>query len=200
MQPAYSKAFAPEAKRNYARPMIRNYESILGSHVIHQENGSILGLVEGLIVNPDSGKLEAFWVRPAEQPFSHAIVQSQNVAEWKKHLYVKDESALADPTQIIRIADILAQNRPILGNRVENENGQSYGKVVGADINDQTGYVHQIQTQKSLLGLFGYKKRIFSYSKIVEVLPSKIIVSDDASQKEANIISPAIKDSPDLAV
>ncbi|MBU0577321.1 PRC-barrel domain-containing protein [Patescibacteria group bacterium] len=174
--------------------MINDYKSIIGTPILDFDDGNPLAMLKDVIIDPDTGKIEAFWVKPLTILASDAVIQSQDIVEWKKNIYVKDDSVIADPADIIRISDILSRATYIIGNRVQNEEGEFYGRVYNIDFDTETFYLKQIYVEKSILGLISLGRRIFSFDSIVEVLPGSIIVKDKATKKEKIIKTNLIED------
>ena len=85
--------------------MIKNHRSIIGTSVLHFDDGSLLAVLRDVIIDPDTGKIEAFWVKPLSLPIANAVIQSQDIVEWKKNIYLKNESVIADPADIIKVTD-----------------------------------------------------------------------------------------------
>lgn len=165
--------------------MIKDYRSILATKVMEFESGKLLALISGIIINPDTGMVEAFWVKPATLPIGNAILKVSDILEFKKNIYIKSDQILAEANDIIRINEILEEGRFFLGNNVQNEAGKSYGRCKNLTFDTKMYALKQIHTKKSILGLIILDQRIFSYENIVEVLPDKIIINDDSSKKES---------------
>ena len=176
--------------------MIKDYKSIIGIPILNFNDGNPLAILKDVIIDPDTGKIEAFWVKPLTIFASNAVIQSQDIVEWKKNIYIKNDSVITDPADIIKISDILSKATYIIENRVQNEEGELYGKVYNIDFDTKTYYLKQIYVQQSILGLINFSKRIFPFDSIIEVLPEVIIVSDKATKKEKVIESNLIKDAP----
>ena len=162
--------------------MIRDYRKIIGNRVVHHDDGTVLALVQDIVIHPDTGKVEAFWVKPLFFPISNAILQSGLILEWKKNIYVRDESVIADPADIIKITEILSRNTLFIGNVVKNESGEIVGTVYDLAFDDQKFYLRTLYVQKSFLG-FKYSSRMFSYDNIIKVLPEYILVKDIEEKK-----------------
>jgi sporulation protein YlmC with PRC-barrel domain len=180
--------------------MIKNYSSIIGTPVLNFDDGSLLAVMEDVIVDPETGKIEAFWVKPLTLPIADAILQSQDIAEWKKNVYIKNESLISDPDEVIKITDILTKNIYVIGNKVKNQKGKNYGRVYDLDFNCDTFYVRQIHAQKSVLGIFKYESRIFSFDSIIEMTEEAIIIDDETSKKREVVEGAFVKDKPANAV
>ncbi|MBU0706201.1 hypothetical protein KJ657_04420 [Patescibacteria group bacterium] len=164
--------------------MIRDYKSIVGAKVLEFDSGDLLAMVSGIIVDPDTGMVEAFWVKPATLPVGNAILRISDILEFKKNLYIKSDKLLAQAEDVIRISEILEDGRAFLGNAVQNEAGHSYGTCVNLAFDTKTFALKQIYSRRSILGLITLDERIFSYNNIIKILPEMILVNDDATKKE----------------
>jgi len=163
--------------------MIRSVLQIIGSHVVGHEDGAVLALIKDAVINPDSGKIEAFWAKPLNLPIKNAILLSDSILEWKKNIYINDERELAEPDEIIKISEILSRNTLFIGNIVINESEKVLGKVVDVDFDTNKLYLKNIYVEKTFLGLFKYESRIFSYDSIIKVMPEYILVKDVEDKK-----------------
>ncbi len=175
--------------------MIKEYQSIIGTPILHFEEGSLLALLKDVVIDTDTGKIEAFWVKPATILTANAVIQSQDIVEWKKNIYIRNNSVISDPADIIRISDIMAKRTYIIGNHVQNQAGDYYGKAYSIDFDTETFYLKQIYVRRSILGLINYDNRIFSFDNIIEVTPSSIIIDDKAVQKEDVVKSTLAEDA-----
>ena len=157
---------------------------MVGAKVLEFDSGDLQGMVSGIIIDPDSGMVEAFWVRPTTIPERSAVLRISDILEFKKNLYIKSDQVLAQAEDVIRIAEILEDGRQFIGSMVQNEAGDSYGKCDNLSFDTDTHALKQIYCRRSALGLVTLDRRIFSYEKIIRVLPGVILVNDDATEKE----------------
>ena len=164
--------------------MIKDFRSLVGAKVLEYSSGQLLAMISGIVVDPDTGMVEAFWVKPLTLPYKNAILKTSDIVEFKKHLYVKGDRVLAQAEDLIRISEILEDGRVFLGAGVQSEGGNSYGKCINLTFDTQTYALKQIYSRKSILGLITLDERIFSYNDIIKVLPESIIVNDDSTKKE----------------
>ena len=162
--------------------MIQTYSQIVGTFVIREEDGQILALIQDIIINPDTGKIEAFWVKPAALPFSNAIIKSESIIKWGKKIHVQSENDIAEAEDVIKISEILSQNIYFIGNIAQNEAGEVLGKIYDLDFDTKKMYLRQIYSEKRFL-IFSYNQRIFSYDAILKVTPDHILVKDIAEKK-----------------
>lgn len=171
--------------------MIRRYTSIIGMPLLDFDEGQTLALLRDIIVNPNNGKIEAFWVKPVGNMFANLIVQTQDIMEWKKKIYIRNEGMMANPEDVLRVVEVLEQKTPIVDQVVMGQSGQSYGVVSDLEFDDSTYGLRQIYVQKRFLSLFAYAQVQFSFKKILEITSEKIVVDDDARSKSA-VVAPTL--------
>lgn len=165
--------------------MNKIYSNIKGDPIYSQQDGSLLGLLYDIIINPENGKIEAFWVKPATLPVSNAVILSDVILSWGNKIYIKDEDDIALPEDIIRVSDILSKETFFIGSDVVDEAENLLGKVYDLDFDSKKLYLRSLHVAHCFLGLkFG--KRFFSFESIIEVLPKKIIVKNLNSIKQTS--------------
>lgn len=164
--------------------MIRDILSLRGSKILQFDTGECLAFLNWPIINPDTGIIEAFWVKPLAIAEKDAIVLTSDILEFKKNLYVHSEKVLCSPADVIRITAILDEKREILYAGVQNEKGKRYGKVYNLSFSTETYVTKQLYVRKKFLSLISFGSTIFPYERILKVLPGYIIINDDATKKE----------------
>ncbi|MBI5421844.1 PRC-barrel domain-containing protein [Candidatus Peregrinibacteria bacterium] len=163
--------------------MIHQRGKIIGTPVLGFADGQPLGIVEDVIIHPDTGKVEALWVKPLTLPYAHAVLPVEGILSWKKHLYVSGEGALSEPDEVIRIAETLSRKEGFVGNRVRNESGKGFGRVYDLDFDTRNMTLRYLFVDKSFLG-FRFQRRFFHYDSVVQVLPDAIVVKDEEIKVE----------------
>ncbi|MBU1017980.1 hypothetical protein KKA33_03040 [Patescibacteria group bacterium] len=163
--------------------MIRTHSQIIGNPVLREEDGEPVALLQDMIIHPDTGKIEGFWVKPLMLPVNNAVIPSESILEWKKNVYIKDEREIAEPEDIIKITEILSRDILFTGNQVKNEAGVTIGRVFDLDFDTEKLYLRNLYTEKSFL-VFKYNQRIFNYDTIIQVTPDYIVVQELEEKKE----------------
>ncbi|MBN2096431.1 hypothetical protein JW752_03470 [Candidatus Peregrinibacteria bacterium] len=163
--------------------MIRTYSQIIGNPVLREGDGEPAALLQDIIIHPDTGKIEGFWVKSLILPVNNAVIPSESILEWKKNVYIKDEREIAEPGDIIKITEILSRDTLFMGNQVKNEAGLYLGHVFDLDFDTEKLYLRNMYTQKSFF-IFKYDQRLFNYDTIIQVTPDYIVVQELESKKE----------------
>lgn len=172
--------------------MIKDVLSIRGSKIMHVETGECLALLNYPILNPDTGVIQAFWVKPITLPLKDAILLTSDILAFKKNLYIKSDKVLSDPAEIIRVASLLEDGRGFLNSSVQNEKGKKYGTVYNFTFSTETYVLRQFYTKKSILGLISFDFRVFPQERILKVLPEAVIIEDETTKKE-KVHAPSIE-------
>lgn len=159
--------------------MKKFFNEIKGMPVCLFQNGLKLGFLLDPIIDSETGQIQAFWVKMGyfKKPL---ILPVSEIVEWKSRVYIKNQKALSEPEEIIRVHRILSKGVFILGNQVRSIAGNYLGKVRDLSIDLTFFKIDQIKFTKTFLG-FEYSSRIISYKNIVRVLPKYILINDDSS-------------------
>lgn len=176
--------------------MNKYFSEIIGTPVLGQSDGQPLALISDIIIHPDTGKIEAFWVKPLTIPIANAVIKSDSILEWKKNVYIKDDREITEVDDIIRISEIIARNTFFVGNQVQNESNEYIGYAYDLAFDTDKLYLNNIYTQKSFLFFFKYNQRAFSFDSILKVIPEYILVKDVQEKKDVILI----KDKPLMEV
>lgn len=158
--------------------MRRIYSHILGSSIVRYQDGLVIGKVSDIIIDPDSGKIEALIIQSARFFSQKKILLPQDIIEWKIHIYVHDKDVFALPKDIVRIEKLLKKDIRLIKNRVIAKNKEYLGKVVDFSFSTETFDLHQIFSAKSFLGIH-YDKRVIAANEIIEIKKTHITVKNN---------------------
>ena len=169
----------------------------IGMEVIDDGAGTVLARVSGILIHPDSGKVEGFFVRPlGGLDTQGSFVASIDILTLGTCITVRGDDALCDPADILRLAQLLGDPRTVLGQHMRTQSGAAIGRC--ADVQFDTKSMH-------LQWLF--PKRWWrwgppvSVKEIIEVRPEAIILRDPAPLEtvEAEQEEPTPYRAPHLA-
>lgn len=134
----------------------------------------MLGTISGILIHPDRGSVEGFFVRvPA---FLHSVelfLPSIDILHWGSRVRVRSAEALSPLEDLVRLRDLFHEGRPMLGQRILTEGGVKIGRC--ADV--------QFDTKKFRLEWLFSRKwlrwgRALPVTCIIIVRPDAIIVQD----------------------
>jgi sporulation protein YlmC with PRC-barrel domain len=159
--------------------------------VLDDETGELLGTIIGAVIHPDRGIIEGFFVRlPRLFPGQPLFLGTNDILHWGTRITVRHADVLGPIDDRIRVQELLAQNRPLLGQMIVTDSGRTLGRCV--DVQFST-------TDFRLEWLF--PRRFFRegiavpVSQIQEVKPEAIIVRETnepvkEEKEEIQIIPP----------
>lgn len=156
----------------------RQYTTILGAKIVEQETGEELAVVYDLIIDPETGKLEAFWVNQGFFSGAEKILSLNDVIEWKIKVYIQDTDVFINPAEILKIKEIIKKKIPIFMHKVKTLSGSKLGRVIDIFFDPITNKIIQIQIAKSLLGL-KYAKRLIPFSEIYQITREAVFLKDE---------------------
>ena len=159
--------------------MRARYTRSLGLPVLEEETGDVLGVLSGMVLQPDTGVVEGFFVRMHGWSANQQFLIAHDILHWGTRITVRSSDVLSTVDDLVRVQSILAQKRPILGQTIVTESGRTLGRC--ADVQFATG---------SFCLEWLFPRRWFRWgvpipaSQILEVKPDAIVVKDPAATEE----------------
>ncbi|PIQ75715.1 hypothetical protein COU78_02995 [Candidatus Peregrinibacteria bacterium CG10_big_fil_rev_8_21_14_0_10_49_24] len=154
--------------------MQQRISTCLGAQVVQNSSEEVLGTLANVLINPDSGTIEGFYVFvPSGLSSGILFCSSLDIVRFGARVHIRSEDSLCDPRDIIRLQSLLEDNRPVLGQRVRTESGQKLGRCKDIQFNTDTMKLEWV-----------FPKKLFSWGRgvpvadIVEVRSDAIIVRD----------------------
>lgn len=154
--------------------------SSLGLPIIEKNDDHVLGVISGILINPDSGKIEGFYAKvPGLMLKEDLFFSALDTVKWGTRVSIQDREVLSFASDRVRLKEILEDPRSVLGQKVVYENGKSLG--VCKDV--------QFDTDKMIMTWIFPKKFLrwgmaIPAKEIKEIKNEKIIVRDPKVIKE----------------
>lgn len=142
--------------------------------VLSEDTEEVLGTIDGILIDPDTGKVEGFFVRVPHFLTSKTLFLSgSDIARFGRRITVRHAHVLAPPEEFLRVAPLLADRRTVLGQRVRTESGRSLGRCRDVQFDTTFLTLSWVFPRRFLRSL-----RPISVKEIVEVRPKAIIIRD----------------------
>jgi len=145
-----------------------------GLPVVEQGTEEMIGFLSGILLNPDSSKVEGFYVRvPSFLGFRELFCSSLDISRWGMQVELHDREVLAPAGERIRLQPLLEDGRTILGQRMRTKSGVKLGMC--KDV--------QFDTDKMRVTWL-FPKRFMKWgvavpiSEVIEVTKDAVIVND----------------------
>ncbi|MBO7718436.1 hypothetical protein J6S37_03015 [Candidatus Saccharibacteria bacterium] len=154
---------------------------ILGTKVISVQAGGTIGIIDGIIVEPDNLKVIAFKVGgPLVAKSENYILDINSIREYSTFGIVIDHiEELVAPKDIVKIAKVLELNFDLIDLKVETKKGSKLGKVIDYTISNEDFIVQQIIVKRPLIKSLVDPELTIPRKEIVEITDYKIIVKDE---------------------
>jgi hypothetical protein len=97
--------------------------------VVEEESLQILGTVSSILIQPDTGKVEAFGV--TVRGFLHAtelVLSTIDIVHWGSRVAVSHAEVLAPIDDHIRLRALLEEQRPVLGQTIRTDTDRILGR------------------------------------------------------------------------
>lgn len=171
--------------------MLQLSTSLLNQSVLSLRTGGIVATTLTAIINPNNLKIEGFYCQDA---FSRKrlVLLYQDIREtMPQGLVVDDHEVLAEPSELVRLQEIMAINFELPGRLVVTDSKKKIGKVEDYAVDTSTMYIQKIYVAQSVLHSFSGGNIGVDRNQIVEITPSRIVILDPLQGTPAHAPAPA---------
>lgn len=163
-----------------------------------ESTGTVFGIVFKPLIEPDKGKILGFFVLPMPGVVSVKIayVSSMDIVHFGTRIHIKDENAICDPYDIIRLQPVLEEGRPVLGQRIQTEAGEYLGKCADIQFDTESMRLTWLFPRKWFLW-----KTAVAVQNILEVRKQAIILQDQLAtvpNKSTSVLAPTVLSKPSV--
>lgn len=103
------------------------FSMVRGIPVVEQHAESLLGFIDGVVIDPDRGIILAFFVAEPRMFFAHRYVLSVvDIVSWGTVVHILDADRLAEAGEIVRLQPILQSTRTLLGQPIVSKRSRQY--------------------------------------------------------------------------
>lgn len=170
--------------------MRARYTQSIGLSVFDEETSDVLGVLSGMVLNPDTGAAEGFFVRVGGfwSQVERLFLCCHDILHWGVRITVRHRDVLSTVDELVRVQEILTERRPILGQAIVTESGCVLGRCADVQFMTESFRLEWIFPRRFLR--WGVP---ISASNILEVKTEAVIVRDPAvaeAEGEAVLIPP----------
>ncbi|MSR87399.1 hypothetical protein EXS70_04500 [Candidatus Peribacteria bacterium] len=175
--------------------MRARYTRSIGLPIQEEETGEQVGSISGILIHPDTGTVEGFFVyAPSMFSGEDLFLSTADILHWGLRVSVRRREVLMPVGDLIRLQPILEGNRPVLGQRMLTEGGRTLGRC--GDV--------QFSTRDFRLEWL-FPRRFFRWrpavpaSQIIEVTLQGIVLREGVlPATEAEVGAPMIPQLPEV--
>ncbi|MDB4978672.1 MAG: hypothetical protein JWM56_858 [Candidatus Peribacteria bacterium] len=173
------------------------FTTVLGTAVVDETTQEELGVLSGILIHPDTGKIEGFFV--AVKSFFHSeylFLSVLDIRSWGLRVQVANHNALSPFEDRVRLQPLLEDQRTILGQRIRTESGVNMGRCKDIQFDTRFFQIEWLFPKK-----WGRWRIPFPLGEIIEVRRDAIIIKDQKPVKAGTepVEQPAMLKMPDIA-
>lgn len=168
---------------------------ILGTPVYEESSPEPLGTLSGIVIHPDTGAVEAFWVHIRNfLENRHLLLLPMDILHWGNRIFIRTADVLAEAEDVLRLQPLLDQQRPVLGQMIRTVSGKTLGRCGDVQFDSRHFRVEWLFPKK----LFFRWGTPIPVTQIQEITKEAIIVKDQiVTEKEEDM--PMIPQTPEAA-
>ncbi len=157
--------------------MEKLYSKIIRSYVFREESLRPIASVRDLVIDPNNGKVVAIEVNRGRK----MVISPMDITAWGSAMKIGGRDDIVNVDELVRVKEVWERRAQIFGQKVETEGGKVLGKVIDFVIDGKFLVLKKLYVAKVFLGLLKFDSRIILAKNIIEILPNKIVVKDDAA-------------------
>lgn len=165
--------------------MLQLSNTLLNRPVLSLRTGTQVATVTAPIVNPNNLKIEGFY---CADHFSKntLVLLYQDIRDLiPQGFVVNDHDVLVDPSELIRLKDLMQLRFELLGKQVETTGKQKLGKVNDYATEVTTMYIQKLYVTQSIFKSFSGGSLSVDRTQIVEITSKTIFINDIAGKVPA---------------
>jgi sporulation protein YlmC with PRC-barrel domain len=158
--------------------MLQLSESLLSKPIMSLRTGQPVATSGRLIINPNNLKIEGFFCQDRFDK-SELILLYQDIRDIiPQGFVIDDHDVLVDPSELVRLKDIIALDFKIIGKQVVTVNKEKIGKVSDFATDMETFYIQKLYVAQNMLKSLTGGSLGIDRNQINEITDKKIIINE----------------------
>lgn len=147
--------------------------------------GAPVAYITQPIIDPNNLKIEGFYCQDSVSK-DNLILLYQDIRELLPQGFVVDDhDVLAQPSELVRLKDLLELNFQLPGMPVETQGKEKIGKVSDFATEVETMFIQKLYVSRSVFKSFSTGQLSVDRSQIIEITPRRIVINDPLQGKPA---------------
>jgi sporulation protein YlmC with PRC-barrel domain len=169
--------------------MLQLSANLLNKSVLSLRTGTPIATVTSLIINPNNLKIEGFYCQDRFDK-KELVLLYQDIRDMMPQGYVvNDHDVLAEPSELVRLKDVLNLSFDLIGKQVVTLSKEKVGKVSDFAAETETMYIQKIYVAQSILKSLTGGSLSIDRTQINEITPRKVVINE--LTKKAPVGAPA---------
>lgn len=163
------------------------FSTCKGTNILCDSINEVLGQITGILLNPDTGKVEGFFAISALPMIGTPFLSTIDITKWGAHVHVRETGTVFPLEDHVRLQPLLEDNRTILGQRIRTESGRKIGVCHDVQFNSDSMRCEWLFPRR-----FWRWCTPIPFSDVLEVRQDAIIVRDP----NTSVKDPVQQESP----
>lgn len=158
--------------------MLQLSAALLNKNIMSLRTGQPIASITAAIFNPNNLKIEGFYCQDRYDK-SELVLLYQDIREVLPMGYVvNDHEVLVDPTELVRLKEVLEINYELIGKPVQTIGKHKVGKVSDFATETETMYVQKLYVSQSIFKSLTGGSLSIDRTQINEITPKRIIINE----------------------
>jgi uncharacterized protein YrrD len=159
--------------------MLQLSSRLINRPILSLRTGTEVGTATYPIINPNNLKIEGFYCQDRFQKKQELVLLYQDVRDvLSQGIVVNDHEVLTDPSELVRLQDIMKLQFEIIGKPVVTVSKDKIGKVSDFATEVETMYIQKLYVNQSLIKSIKGGSLSIDRSQIVEITSKRIVIQD----------------------
>lgn len=158
--------------------MHARYSIVVGTPVVDAESEELLGTIAGILIHPDTAKVEGFFVTiPGFFRRDSLFLSSLDILRWGTRVTVRHADVLSPLEDLVRLQSLASEHRPVLGQRMVTETGVVLGTCADVQF-DTASFLTEWLFPRAW---WGRESPPIPVSQVLEVRPDAIVIREPST-------------------
>jgi sporulation protein YlmC with PRC-barrel domain len=159
--------------------MLQLSQLLLNRPILSLRASATIGHTLTPIINPNNLKIEGFYCRDRFDKKTDKVLLYQDIREiLPQGIIVNDRDALTDPSELIRLKDLMQLKCNLIGKQVVTVSKQKVGKVMDFATEMETLYIQKLYVSQPIYKNLNGGSLSVDRSQITEITSSQIIINE----------------------
>jgi sporulation protein YlmC with PRC-barrel domain len=158
--------------------MLQLSAALANKPILSLRTSTPIATVTAPIFNPNNLKIEGFYCQDRFNKKELVLLYQDIREQVPQGFVVNDHDVLAEPSELVRLKEILELDFELLGKPVETVSKHKVGKVSDYAVEMETFYVQKLYVSQSIFKSLAGGSLSIDRSQVQEITPRRIIINE----------------------
>lgn len=183
---------ALSAPASYTNGMLQLSNAFADKNVMSLRTGAAVATITRPILNPNNLKIEGFFCQDLYDR-KELVMLYQDIRELLPQGFVVDDhDVLVEPSELVRLQDIIQLNFQLINMPVVTSNKEKIGKVNDFATEIESMFVQKLYVTRSMFKSFSNGQLSVDRNQIIEINDNRILIQDPLQGKPSGANATAL--------